>query len=144
MSTGLSDKERQHLKERTTELRNDKRSGTGSKKAEKDRAAVVEKIAAMPDPDRVIAERVHELIAAEAPELAPKLWYGQPAYARDGKVVCFFRSGQDDGERYSTFGFTPEASLDEETGLWASSFAVTELTEAGEEQILELLTRATA
>lgn len=105
---------------------------------------MLDKISSMKQPDRGIAERLHELITQAAPDLAGKLWYGQPAWARGGKVVCFFRSGQDDGERYSTFGFSPEAKLDESRGLWATSFAVTELTEEAEQHIAELVARAVA
>ena len=143
MSTGLSDKERAHLKERTAELRREKRAGSGSTKAEADKAALLAKIEGMSPPDRGLAERLHQIITDTAPELAPKLWYGQPAYARKGKVVCFFRSGSDDGERYSTFGFTPEANLDDD-GFWPTSFAVTELSARAEERITDMLRRALA
>ncbi|GGI07103.1 hypothetical protein GCM10011354_22410 [Egicoccus halophilus] len=94
------------------------------------------------DGDRAVAERIHVLVTTNAPELAPKLWYGQPAYARKGKVVCFLRSGQDDQERYSTFGFTPEANLDDERGLWPTSYAVIELTDDAEQVIAELVQQA--
>src|SRR5690625_290386 len=141
MGTGLSDMERQHVKERTEEVRREKRAGKRSKKAEADKAAVRAKIEAMAEPDRGLAEQLHRIITSSAPELAPKLWYGQPAYARKGKVVCFFRSGQDDGERYSTFGFTPEANLDQD-GFWPTSFAVTALSAEAEEQVEAMLRRA--
>ena len=100
-------------------------------------------IAEMDSPDRAVAERIHQIVTGTAPDLAPKLWYGQPAYARTGKVVCFFRSGVADGERYSTFGFTPQAGLDDATGLWPTSYAITELTEAAEDLITDLVRRAT-
>ncbi|MCD0446495.1 DUF1801 domain-containing protein [Glycomyces sp. A-F 0318] len=96
----------------------------------------------MAEPDGATATRLHAVITAAAPELAPKLWYGQPAYARDGKVVCFFRSGQVDKERYSSLGFTTEANLDEDGGLWPTSYAVTELTEAGEATVSRLVKQA--
>ncbi|MBS3941775.1 MAG: DUF1801 domain-containing protein [Actinobacteria bacterium] len=110
-----------------------------SKKAAADAAALQDKIAEMASPDREIAERVHAIVMAAAPDLAPKLWYGQPAWAKDGKVVCFFRSGQVDKERYSTFGFSAEANLDDDTGIWPTSYALTELTDAGEQQLTRLV-----
>ncbi|MET1156821.1 MAG: DUF1801 domain-containing protein, partial [Arthrobacter sp.] len=87
-------------------------------KAAADEAAVLSKIAEMPLPDREIAERLHHIVIAAAPGLLPRLWYGQPAYAKSGKVVCFFRSGQVDKTRYSTFGFNEDANLDEKDGMW--------------------------
>lgn len=110
-----------------------------SKKAAADAAALQDKIAEMASPDREIAERVHAIVMAAAPDLAPKLWYGQPAWAKDGKVVCFFRSGQVDKERYSTFGFSAEANLDDDTGIWPTSYALAELTDAGEQQLTRLV-----
>jgi hypothetical protein len=89
-----------------------------------------------------VAERIHAIVTGTAPDLAPKLWYGQPAYARKGKVLCFFRSGVVDAQRYSTFGFTPQAGLDEASGLWPTSYAVTELTAEAEKAITELVRRA--
>jgi uncharacterized protein YdhG (YjbR/CyaY superfamily) len=139
---GFSARERAAMKARAAELR-EERGARGSSRSAKDEAAVLAKIAEMAPPDRVLAERLHAVVTAAAPDLAPKLWYGQPAYARAGKVLCFFRSGQVDGERYSTFGFTPEASLDEDGGLWPTSFAVTRLDDAGEAAIGELVRRAT-
>lgn len=100
------------------------------------------KIAKMEAPDRAVAERLHAIVVAHAPELSPKLWYGQPAYARDGKVVCFFRSGHVDKERYSTFGFTTGANLDDDSGLWPTSFAVTELSDEAEARITTLVKQA--
>jgi uncharacterized protein YdhG (YjbR/CyaY superfamily) len=96
----------------------------------------------MQEPDRSVAERLHVVVTTAAPELEPKLWYGQPAGARAGKVVCFFRSGQVDKERYSTFGFSAQAALDDEGGLWATSYALSELSAAGEATIAELVKRA--
>ncbi|RBY86914.1 iron chaperone [Blastococcus sp. TF02A-26] len=139
---GLSAAEQAAVKERAAEVRAEGRRGTGkAAAAERDLLA---KIAAMPQPDRGLAERVHALVTAAAPDLAPKLWYGQPAYAgAGGKVVCFFRSGQADGVRYSTFGFNDEARLDADGGFWPTSFAVTaELDEAAEADISALVRRA--
>ena len=112
------------------------------KKAAADEAAVLSKIAEMPMPDRDMAERLHNIVTAAAPELLPKLWYGQPAYAKSGKVVCFFRSGQVDKVRYSTFGFNEDANLDENDGMWPTSYALSQLSEAGEARIAELVKQA--
>ncbi|MGX2993916.1 DUF1801 domain-containing protein [Streptomyces sp. JNUCC 64] len=137
---GLSDEERAAVRERAAEVRKETRRGRGDKAAAQERE-VLEKIEGMAEPDRAVARRVHALVAAHAPGLAPKLWYGQPAYARGGKVVCFFRSGHTDKERYSTFGFTPEARLDD-GGLWPTSYAVTGLDERGERTLAALLRAA--
>src|SRR5690625_7573282 len=104
---GFSAEERAAIKQRAAELKNETTRGRKNKKATEE-LDVLNKIAGMGDRDRQLAERLHSIVTANAPDLAPKLWYGQPAYARGGKVVCFFRSGADDKERYSTFGFTPE------------------------------------
>ncbi|MEO3973154.1 DUF1801 domain-containing protein [Streptomyces sp. CAU 1734] len=138
---GLSDQERAALKERTAELKKETTRAPGAKAAAEARD-VLTKIAGMDPADRAVAERIHAIVTATAPVLSPKLWYGQPAYARKGKVVCFFRSGHTDKERYSTFGFTPEAGLDEAGGLWPTSFAVTELSDEAEEAITALVKRA--
>ncbi len=140
--SGFSAEEREAMKSRAAELRAEAKAGKGAKKAAADEAAVRETIAKMASPDREIAVRIHEIVTSTAPELAPKLWYSQPAWARDGKVVCFFRSGQGDKERYSTFGFSTEAALDSKDGLWANAFAVTELTKAGEKTITDLVKKA--
>jgi hypothetical protein len=103
--------------------------------------AVVAVIAAMPASDRSIGERLHAIIRASAPELSPKLWYGQPAYAKGGKVVCFFRGAEVDGERYLTFGFSGAANLDEGT-MWPTSYAVTGLSGADEARIRALVQQA--
>ncbi|MGH8877841.1 MAG: DUF1801 domain-containing protein [Stackebrandtia sp.] len=139
---GFSEQERAAMKARATELRSEARGGRGAKKAVADEAAVLAKIAKMASPDRELAERVHAIITTAAPELAPKLWYGQPSYARDGKAVCFFRSGQVDKERYSTLGFSVRANLDEDGGMWPTSYALTELDEAGEEALRRLVEKA--
>src|SRR5215211_3498289 len=103
--------------------------------------AVLAKIAEMPDSDRAMAERVHAVIKANAPALAPKLWYGMPAYAKDGKVVCFFQSAHKFKSRYATFGFNDDANLDEGT-MWPTSYALMELTAADEARIGALVKKA--
>jgi uncharacterized protein YdhG (YjbR/CyaY superfamily) len=104
-------------------------------------SAVLAKIAAMPEPDRIIGEQLHEIIKASAPVLSPKVWYGMPAYARDDKVVCFFRGAEKFKERYMTLGFSQEANLDE-GHMWPTSFALTELTVAEEARIVALVKKA--
>lgn len=138
-SESFSDEERRAIKERAAELKQSSRRDRGAVKAAAEEADVVDKIAAMPDEDRELAERVHALVRAVAPELAPKLYYGQPGYARDGKVICFFRSGQGDKERYSTFGFSAQAHLDQPSGMWPTSFALVEPDEAAWEQLGQLV-----
>ncbi len=130
--------ERAAMKERAKELKAEAR-------ADKDRAAgesdVLAKIAEMPEPERVIATRLHALIKASAPVLSPKTWYGMPAYARDGKVVCFFQSAQKFNTRYATLGFSDEANLDE-GAMWPSAFALKELNPADEARIGALAKKA--
>jgi hypothetical protein len=104
-------------------------------------SAVLAKIAAMPEADRVMAGRLHAIIKASAPDLSPRLWYGMPAYSKNGKVVCFFQSAQRFKTRYSTFGFMHEAKLDEGT-MWPTAFAVTGLTAAEEARIAALVKKA--
>ena len=104
-------------------------------------SAVLATIAAMPEPDRVIAGRLHEIIKASAPVLSPRLWYGMPAYARDGKVVCFFQSREKFRTRYATFGFMHEANLDE-GNMWPTAFALKKVTAAEEEKIAALVKKA--
>ncbi len=137
-SEGFTDEERAAMKERSKELKADAR-------ASKDRAAgerdVLAKIAEMPEPDRTMAERIHEIVQASAPELSPKTWYGMPAYARDGKIVCFFQAAAKFKARYATFGFDQEAHLDEGT-MWPTSFALTELTATDEAAIAALVKKA--
>ncbi|AGF73105.1 DUF1801 domain-containing protein [Corynebacterium halotolerans] len=140
-SGGFTERERAAMKERAAELRRESERPRGGRKAAEE-LDVLAKIEGMDDTDRPVAERIHAIVTATAPDLAPKLWYGQPAYARQGKVVCFFRSGTDDKERYSTFGFTPEANLDDSDGLWPTSFAVTGLTGAAEKAIADLVAKA--
>lgn len=141
-SGGFSEQERAAMKERAAELKAQRRRGRGADKAAADEADVLAKIARMPEPDRTLAERVHAIVTTTAPELAPKLYYGQPGYERKGKVVCFFRSGQMDKERYSTFGFSAEANLDDESGLWPTSYALAEPTEEAWKRLTEIIERA--
>ena len=129
------------MKQRASELKKEAARGRGNKSAANE-LDVLAKIAEMSPPDRAVAERIHTIVTANAPELSAKLWYGQPAYAKKGKVVCFLRSAQVDKERYSTFGFTAEANLDDESGLWPTSYAVTELSEQAEQAITGLIRKA--
>jgi len=131
---GFTDEERAAMKARARELKAEARAADG----ERD---VLAAIAELPEPDRAMAERLHALITAGAPALSPKTWYGMPAYARDGKVVCFFQSAQKFKTRYATFGFSDAAKLDEGS-LWPVAFALKELTAAEEQRILELVKRA--
>ncbi|MER5645263.1 DUF1801 domain-containing protein [Streptosporangium sp. NPDC002524] len=135
---GFSEEERAAMKERAAELRKETNRGRGNKTAAEE-LDVLSKIAEMEAPDRAVAERVHAIVTANAPGLSPKLWYGQPAYARKGKVVCFFRSGHADKEPYSTFSFTSEANLGDGSGLWPTSFAVAELSEEAEKTLATLV-----
>ena len=140
---GFSEDERAALRQRAAELKKEASRPRGGKAAAEE-LDVLTKISEMAAADRAVAERVHQIVTTAAPDLAPKLWYGQPAYARGGKVVCFFRSGSADGERYSTFGFTPRAGLDDSIGIWPSSYAVKELTAEAEDILRELVGRATS
>lgn len=139
---GFSEQERAAMKARAKELKAEARSSRTGKKAAADEAAVLKTIAEMEAPDGAMAARLHAIITETAPELAPKLWYAQPAYARNGKVVCFFRSGRLDKERYSSLGFTTEANLDADSGVWATSYALTELNETGETMVRKLVEQA--
>lgn len=138
---GFSEEERAAIKERAAELRKEANRGRGNKAAAEE-LDVLSKIAEMEPSDRAMAERVHAIVTTNAPELSPKLWYGQPAYARKGKVVCFFRSGNTDKEPYSTFSFTSEAKLADDSGLWPTSFAVTELSDEAAKTITALVKKA--
>ena len=137
-SAGFTAEERAAMKERVRELKAEER-------AKKDRAAgegdVLAKIAEMSEPDRAMAERIHAVITASAPELSPKTWYGMPAYARDGKVVCFFTPAEKFNSRYATFGFNDAANLDDGT-MWPTSFALTALTADNEARIGALVKKA--
>jgi uncharacterized protein YdhG (YjbR/CyaY superfamily) len=137
-SKGFSDEERAAMKERARELKAEARRGKDRADGERD---LLEKIAEMPEPDRVMAERLHAIIQASAPTLAPRTWYGMPAYAKDGKVVCFFQSAQKFKSRYATFGFSDEANLDK-GAMWPTSFALKELTAADEAKIGALVKKA--
>ena len=139
-SESFSEQERAAIKERAAELKAAGRRGSGSKKAADERD-VVTTIAEMPQPDRGLAERVHAIITAVASNLSPKLWYGQPAYAKDGQVVCFFRSAEKDETRYSTFGFSDQANLDA-GGMWPTAYALTELRAADEAAVGALVKKA--
>lgn len=137
---GFSDEERAAMKERAQELKAAARRGRRADKADEE-TAVLAKIAEMPEPDRAMAERLHAVIKASAPALSSRLWYGMPAYAKDGKIVCFFQSAQKFKTRYATLGFSDQANLDE-GAMWPTSFALTELTAAEEAQIGALVQRA--
>jgi uncharacterized protein YdhG (YjbR/CyaY superfamily) len=126
--------ERAAMRERAKELK------TAQSKADAE-SDVLAKIAEMPEPDRVMAERLHALIKASAPDLSPRTWYGMPAYAKDGKVVCFFQSAQKFKTRYATLGFSDKADLDE-GAMWPTSFALTKLTAAEEARIVDLVKKA--
>ena len=137
-SKGFADEERLAMRERVQELKAAAHRGPG--KADEE-SAVLAKIAAMPAPDRAMGEWLHAVIKASAPVLAPKLWYGMPAYAKDGKVVCFFQSAQKFKTRYATFGFSDKANLDE-GALWPTAFALKELTDDDEARIGALVKKA--
>lgn len=132
------------MKERAAELKAEARRAREADKAAADEADVLAKIAEMPQEDRSLAKRVHSMVKKAAPGLTPKLYYGQPGYARDGKVLCFFRSGQMDKERYSTFGFSAQAALDDDSGVWATSFALIEPTDAALKKLGDLVKHAVA
>lgn len=139
-SMGFTDEERAAMKERVQELKAEARRGSRADQADGERAALA-KIAEMQEPDRAMAKRLHALITASAPALSSKTWYGMPAYAKDGKVVCFFQSAQKFKSRYATFGFSDAANLDE-GAMWATSFALKELTAADEARIGALVKKA--
>jgi uncharacterized protein YdhG (YjbR/CyaY superfamily) len=138
-SKGFTDEEREAMRDRAQELKAAARAGAGGKEGEE--SAVLAKIAAMPAPDRTMGERLHAIIKASAPGLSPKLWYGMPAYARDGNVVCFFQAAHKFKARYATFGFSDKATLDEGE-MWPTSFALKELTAADEARIGALVKKA--
>ena len=137
-SKGFTDEERAAMKERAQELK-------AAARADQDRAegesAVLAKIAEMPEPERAMAKRLHAIIIASAPALSPKTWYGMPAYAKDGKIVCFFQSKQKFNTRYATLGFSDAANIDE-GALWPTAYALTELTAAEEARIAALVKKA--
>jgi hypothetical protein len=129
---GFTDEERAAMKERIQELKADKGDGE---------SAVLAKIAEMPEPDRAMGNRLHAIIKASAPALSPRLWYGMPAYAKDGKVVCFFQSAQKFKTRYATLGFSDKANLDEGV-MWPTAFALKEFTATEEARIGALVKKA--
>ncbi|MEC4570776.1 iron chaperone [Streptomyces virginiae] len=138
---GFTAEERAAMKDHAQELKKAARRGSRADKAAAAEQDVLAKIAEMQDSDRIMAERVHAVIAASAPSLAPKLWYGMPSYALDGKVVVFFQSAEKFKARYATLGFSDLAKLDEDT-MWAAGFALTEVTPEVEERIAALVKRA--
>lgn len=136
--SGFTDEERAAMKERTQEIRAEASEDKNKVNGEK---AVLAKIAEMPETDRSIAKRLHAIIKASAPNLSPKTWYGMPAYAKNGKVVCFFQSAKKFNSRYATFGFNDTANLDEGF-MWPTSFALKKLTAAEEDKISALVKKA--
>ena len=137
-SEGFTDEERAAMKERSKELKAAARAKKDKADGESD---VLAKIAEMSEPDRAMAERLHAIMKASAPTLSPKTWYGMPAYAKDGKVVCFFQSAQKFKTRYATLGFSDAANLDE-GAMWPVAFALKELTAAEEARISALVKKA--
>jgi len=137
---GFTDEERVAMKERAQELKAAARRGPRANKTDGE-SAVLAKIAEMREPDRAMGKRLHAIIKASAPGLSPRLWYGMPAYAKDGKVVCFFQSAQKFNTRYSTLGFSDAANLDEDA-LWPVAFALKELTAVEEVKIAALVKKA--
>jgi uncharacterized protein YdhG (YjbR/CyaY superfamily) len=134
----FTDEERDAIQERAKEVKAEARRGAAKADGEKD---VLAKIAEMPESDRAMAERIHAVIKASAPTLSPKLWYGMPAYAKDGKVVCFFQAAEKFKSRYATFGFNDDAHLDE-GAMWPTSWALTTLTAADEARIGALVKKS--
>jgi uncharacterized protein YdhG (YjbR/CyaY superfamily) len=139
-SKGFTDEERVAMRERLQELKAEGRRGPRADK-EDGESSVLAQLAAMPEPDRALGERLHGIIKATAPALSPRLWYGMPAYAKDGKVVCFFQSSAKFKTRYATFGFQHEANLDE-GAMWPVAFALKDLTAAEEARIAFLVKKA--
>jgi uncharacterized protein YdhG (YjbR/CyaY superfamily) len=137
-STGFTADEKAAMRERARELKAESRRDADRADGERDLLA---KIAEMPESDRVMAERIHALVAATAPDLSPKTWYGMPAYARDGKIVCFFKSADKFKARYATLGFEEDAHLDD-GAIWPTSWALTKVTAADEARIVALVKKA--
>jgi uncharacterized protein YdhG (YjbR/CyaY superfamily) len=131
---GFTAEEKAAMRERAKELK-------AAERAEDAERAVLEKIAEMPKPDRVIAERIHALVKASAPDLLPRTWYGMPAYAKDGDIVCFFQSAEKFKARYATLGFNDKANLDD-GAMWPTAFALKELNDAEEKKIGKLVKKA--
>ena len=136
--TGFTDDERRAMKERAKELKDEQRQSANAKEVEED---VLAKIAEMPDSDRMMAERLHALIKRVAPMLTPRTWYGMPAYAKDGNVVCFFQGSHKFKVRYATLGFSDKARLDE-GAMWPTAFAIRQLDGQGEKVIADLIKKA--
>jgi uncharacterized protein YdhG (YjbR/CyaY superfamily) len=136
-ASGFTEAERAAMKDRAGEVKAARRGATKSD----DLDVLLEKIAEMDGADRALAERIHAIVTSVAPQLAPRTWYGMPAYAKDGKVVCFFQPAQKFGARYATLGFNDPARLDDGT-MWPTAYAVTELSNADAKRIEELVTRA--
>ena len=139
-SKGFTDEERAAMKERARELKADARRGAGGGSADGE-TDLLAKIAEMHESDRAMAERLHAIVKASAPELAPRTWYGMPAYAKDGNVVCYFKPAQKFKTRYATLGFSDKANLDD-GAMWPVAFALTELTAADEARIRALVKKA--
>ena len=139
-STGFTDEERAAMKARAQELKAAARRGQRADKADGE-SDVLGKIAEMPEPDRTMAQRLHAIIKASAPALSPRLWYGMPAYAKNGKVVCFFQGAQKFKTRYATLGFSDKANLDD-GAMWPTAFALKDLTGTQEAKIAALVKRA--
>ncbi len=137
-STGFTAEERAAMKERAQELKAEARASKSKADGERD---VLAKIAGMPKPDRAIGERLHAIVKASAPALTPRLWYGMPAYTKDGKVVCFFQAAHKFKSRYATLGFNDSANLDK-GAMWPTSFALKKLTPAEEAKIRALVKKA--
>jgi uncharacterized protein YdhG (YjbR/CyaY superfamily) len=133
-SSGFTAEERAAMKERARELKAEAAKADGEK-------ALLEKVAEMKGTDRAMGKRLHEIITAAAPALSPKTWYGMPAYAKDGKIVCFFQSAEKFDSRYATFGFSDEANIDQ-GAMWPTSWALKELTAAEEKKIVTLVKKA--
>lgn len=137
-SEGFTAEERAAMKERARELKAEARASKDRSAGEQ---ALLAKIAELEEPDRSLAEQLHAIVKASAPELAPKTWYGMPAYARDGKVVCFITPAQKFGTRYATLGFNDDANLDDGT-MWPTAYALTEMTAENEARISALVKKA--
>ncbi|MFK0251012.1 iron chaperone [Amycolatopsis azurea] len=138
---GFSAEEKAAMKEHAQDMKKAARRSSAADKAAAAEQDVIDKIAEMTDEDRVLAELVHAVVKANAPMLAPKLWYGQPAYALDGKIVCFFQASAKFKTRYATLGFNEEAQLDD-GGMWATAFALTEVTPAVKKRVTALVKQA--
>jgi hypothetical protein len=138
----FSAEERAAMKARAAELKADARRGRADEKAAADRATMMAKIAEMHQPDRAMAERLHAIVTDAAPELLPKLYYGQPGWAKNGKVVVFFRSGHDDKSPYSTLGFSVDANLDQNGGMWPTAFGLSQLNDDNAAVIAKLVVQA--